>query len=243
MRSLVDALRAIALCAAVAATAAPAHALTAEEVRQAASQTAKDPNLGGTHKEKVLRLRPDKPEEKKRETPSTWKWLADLIRWIAETGRVLVWLGGAAAIGLLLVGLRHWLKVRGEALAPQQPAAPTHVRGLDIRTASLPPMIGEAAAGLWRAGAHRDALSLLYRGALSRLVHRHSVPVRGSSTEAECVQLAHERVDAERVAFFAGLVAVWQTAVYGARMPAGESVAELCRAFDTLWPAEQGTGA
>jgi hypothetical protein len=218
--------------------------LTTEEVRQAAAQTAKDPNLGGTHKETVLRLRPRDAEKQQPENKNTpWRWLMDLIRWISETGRLLVWLAGATLVALLVVGLRRWLNVRGEAQESALGPVPTHVQGLDIRAASLPPAIGAAAARLWQAGDHRAALSLLYRGALSRLVHRHAVPVRGSSTEAECEQLARERLDAQRGAFFSRLVQVWLPAVYGARMPGDDAVADLCRSFDALWPAEEGAAA
>jgi hypothetical protein len=244
VRSPTDALRIALLCAALAAASPAAHALTDAEVRQAAAEVAKDPNLGGTRKDKVLRLRPsdDKPKQPQ-DKPSALRWLKDLVGWISEAGRLIVWLCGAVLIALLAVGLRRWIAVRGEALPEPEAAIPTHVQGLDIRTASLPDVIGAAAARLWQDGQHRAALSLLYRGALSRLVHRHAVAVRASSTEEECLRLARERVDAERGAFFARLVGVWQLAVYGGRLPSTDAVIALCGAFDGLWPAEAEAAA
>jgi hypothetical protein len=239
-------LRALVLALAVAfvAIAPGAHALTPQEIRAAAEQTAKDPNLGGKHKEKVLRLRPgDEDKPQKQDSGDALRWLADFIAWLSEAGRTLVWLGGAVLVALLIVGLRRWMAVRGQAPDESGEAPPTHVQGLDIRVASLPAAIGAASARLWQENQHRAALSLLYRGALSRLVHRHSVPVRGSSTEGECVQLARRSLDAERSAFFARLVDVWELAVYGARLPASEAVAELCAAFDALWPPAEGAAA
>jgi len=80
-------------------------------------------------------------------------------------------------------------------------------------------------------------LSLLYRGALSRLVHQHAVPIRAASTEGECVALAAARLAPERSAFFGRLVSAWQLAVYGARLPESSSVLALCADFDTQFRA------
>src|SRR4029079_6929748 len=68
--------------------------------------------------------------------------------------------------------------------------APTHVRDLDIRPESPTDDIGAAARQLWDRGEQRAALALLYRGMLSRLAHVHRVPIRDSSTEGDCVELA-----------------------------------------------------
>ena len=79
---------------------------------------------------------------------------------------------------------------------------------------------------------HRAALSLLYRGALSRLVHLHVVPIRSASTEGDCLALARSRLDADAAAYFARLVGAWQLAVYGARQPEQDEVLALCADFD-----------
>ena len=95
---------------------------------------------------------------------------------------------------------------------------------------------------LWQRGQARAALSLLYRGALSRLVHGHGVPVRAASTEGECVQLAARHLAAPGSAFFARLVGLWQAAVYGARLPDEASVLALCAEFDARLPRRSTPG-
>ena len=240
MRSRADFARVFALCAALALAPVTNAALTAQGIRNAASEVAKDPDLGGARKEKVLRLREEPKPDTERPDEKAPGWLASIARvvhWLSEAGRVLVWVAGAVLVALLAVGIHRWMRVRGEALLPKIGAVPTHVHGLDIRAASLPDVIGASAEGLWRSGERRAALSLLYRGALSCLVHRHGVPVRGSSTESECLRLARKHVDAQRGDYFARLVQVWELAVYGARLPDDPVVAELCAAFDTVWPA------
>jgi hypothetical protein len=205
----------------------------AAQVQAAASEVAKDPDLGGHLRQRTLRLRPDEPREDRKTDPGGLGWAREFVRWLVASARVLVWVAGAAAVAFVLVGLRHWIKVRADAALPRRQALPSHVQSLDIRPESLPADIGAAAAALWNAGDARAALSLLYRGALSRLVHDHALPIRAASTEGECVQLAARRLDAARSAFFGRLVGAWQLAVYGARLPPGDTALALCRDFDT----------
>jgi hypothetical protein len=111
------------------------------------------------------------------------------------------------------------------------------VRELDIRPESLPADIGAAVRELWLAGERRAALSLLYRGALSRLVHSYQVAIGDASTEGDCVRLARAALASPRGDFVAALVDAWQLAVYGGRPLATEHVLRLCADFDRMLPA------
>lgn len=222
--------------AAAEAASAPAQTVTREQVNREVDALRQDPNLAGKRKEKTLRFK-DRGDAKKKppdeKNDGTWAWLRDFARWMTEAGRVAVWVVAAVLVALLLVGLRHWMRVRAGAVKGGTAGPlPSHVRDLDIRPESLPERIGEAAAALWQKGEHRAALSLLYRGALSRLVHQHQVPIRAASTEGECLALAARRLAPERSAYFGRLVQAWQVAVYGARLPEDASVIALCREFD-----------
>ena len=240
MRSAVSAIIATGLMWAGLATAAPAAGEPAsrEEVKAAVARIKSDPDMPATAREKTLRLKDrdqrqqDKPS---RESKEDLGWIGDFVRWVSETARLLVWLAAAIAVAFLLVGLRRWVRTRAEARLPPREALPSHVRSLDIRPESLPDEIGVAAAALWQQGEHHAALSLLYRGALSRLVHVHSVPIRAASTEGECVALAQARLEAKLCAFVSQLVGAWQLAVYGARLPEAALVLSLCREFDLQW--------
>jgi len=223
---------ALLLVAAPSGAASAGAAPSRQEVQAVVKIIKADPELGGTHLKKNLKFK--KTEEKKSEPidPSPWLWLRDLFVWIERTARWLVWGLGAVAVALLLVGMRRWAKVRGQGLTRPPPTLPSHVRHLDIRPESLPQAIGTAAAALWNEGAHLAALSLLYRGTLSRLVHVHAVLIRAASTEDECAALARTRLATAPADFVTALVATWQLAVYGARLPDTDHVMGLCRGFD-----------
>lgn len=241
MRLLASLLLAASLgaSAAVAAQEGPA-ALTREQVEGAVEQLRLDPDLAGKRKQKTLRFKTQHDEAPPKPKPGQpLLWLLDLLRWVADTARFLMWALGAVAVALLLVGLRHWVRWRGGAAPRPGAALPSHVRDLDIRRESLPADIGAAARTLWEHGQARGALSLLYRGALSRLVHRHAVPIRASSTEEECVLLAARTLAGPGSDFLARLVQAWALTVYGSRLPDGTEVLALCAGFDThLGPHE-----
>ena len=227
-----------ALCAGVTWTPAAAvvsqDAPTREQVRSAVERVRADPNLPGTKTERKLRFKThdeEDPDEPKRDT-SGLDWLRDLVKAIAEGARWLVWGLGALAVAWLVLRIRGWMQVRAGGGRPARGPLPSHVGSLDIRPESLPDDIGAAAAGLWQRGQQRAALSLLYRGALSRLVHLHAVPVRAASTEGECVALAAGHLAPAAQAFFVRLVEAWQLAAYGGRLPSTAQVLAVCDAFD-----------
>ena len=225
----------LTIAAAPSASEPGRQPLSAAAVEGAASAVRADPDLGGIRKERTWRFRQkDKDPEPSVPPPA---WLIELARWMAEGGRGLIWLLAAAALAVLLVTARRWLALHGEAAGPRAARLPSHVRELDIRPESLPADIGAAVRELWLAGERRAALSLLYRGTLSRLVHSYAVAIGDASTEGDCLRLARAALPAPRGDFVAALVGAWQLAVYGDRPLATEHVLGLCADFDRMLPA------
>lgn len=223
------------------AAAAPAEPPSRQQVQSAAERVRADPNLPGSKTEKTLRFKDQdkKPEDKKKDRDGLG-WLKDLVTRISEGARLLVWALGALALAWLVVGIRRWVKVRAGGGRHRMALLPSHIGSLDIRPESLPDDVGAEVASLWQRGQRRPALSLLYRGALSRLVHLHAVPIRNASTEGECVALSEGRLAPMSLEFFARLVAAWQLAAYGGRLPPTAGVLALCAEFDARLGAPAG---
>ena len=220
-----------------ATTLATVLTTTPDDVTRAVATVRSDPNLGGPRTERSLRLKPD--NERRRAKPPA-PWLLEMVRWMSEAGRGLMWLLGALALAFLIVFAWRWVRVRADAVAGRAAVLPpSHVNDLDIRPDSLPDDIAASARTLWQRGEQRAALSLLYRGALSRLVHDHGVAIRSASTEGECVALARAALPAAGGAFFERLVGAWQIAVYAARWPDAASVGALFDGFDTHFAAKR----
>lgn len=232
---------ALAACNAAAATEAPPAALTADAVYEAASAVAADPLLPGKEKFKTLRFKDD-DEKQKKDKPAQdedARWWMELFSNLSAGLRIAVWLGAAALLIWVLLRLRDWLG-RQSGAGTLAAVPPTHVGTLDIRPESLPADIGAAARELLGRGEQRAALSLLYRGALSRLVHGHGVPIRAASTERECLALAAARLAPGPQAFLVQLVTGWQTVAYARRQLPADSAEALCQGFELQLPAARG---
>ncbi len=213
---------------------------TAQQVREATEAVYADPDLHGLKADRELRFK-NREQAQPADASPDMRWLRDLVRWFSEAGRWLMWLAMAALAAIVLVYAWRWIRVRGEAAGGRALTLPSHVRDLDIRPESLPDDLPAAVRALWQRGESRAALSLLYRGTLSRLVHDHAVPVRAASTEGECATLAAQHLDASRGAFVARLIGLWQLAVYGARLPDGNAVLAVCDEFDARLPRRVAT--
>ena len=226
--------------------APPAPLPPVTQVEAAVERLRQDPNLPGTELQRARRLmqreRPVEPDvAPTRPTSPSSDALRDFAKWLSSTGRLLVWALGALGVIFVLLSLRHWVRERAQGRRAALAAPPSHVRDLDIRPESLPPQIGAEARALWQRGEQRPALSLLYRGALSRLVHDHGVAIRAASTEGDCLRLARAVLDAPRGAYVERLIRAWQLAVYGGRMPADDTVFALCDDFDAHLSATPAT--
>ena len=209
---------------------------SAERIAAAAKALKEDPTLGAAHKERTLRWVRGKPP--KVQHSAAWvEWVAGLFGWFAQTSRFLFWGAVAVLAGFLGIYLVRLLRETPARALADRFTAPTHVRDLDIRPESLPDDIGAAARQLWQDGQRRGALALLYRGLISRLVHVYGVPIRGSSTEGECLALAAPRLGENPQRYASRLVRVWQLAVYGGREPAAEAVFALCDEFAGALPS------
>ena len=217
------------------------------DIDRALTTVKADPNLATTRKVAMLRWKTPTQQTPAR---SGWlKWIVGFFRWLDHTSRLLIWVMAALVLGLLVVSLGRLLRARdydgptgGDTFV-----APSHVSDLDIRPESLPSDIGAAARALWDRGEHRSALALLYRGMLSRLVHVHSVPIRDSSTEGDCLALTEALLAGERARYTSRLVRAWQRAVYGREDIQTATVHELCDGFsmmlDTASPEPAGGAA
>jgi hypothetical protein len=205
----------------------PSHAA----VRAAVEELRRDPNLGRTKTIKSLHWVEGQNASTLQEPPN---WIVGLFQFLSQAAGVLLWLAGGIGLAIAAMWVYRVVKARRSERRPAAAATVSHVQDLDIRPASLPADVGGAALELLAAGRTREALSLLYRGALSRAVHNFSVVIGESYTEGEALRAVNQRLDQTRVRYFSTLVGLWQRTVYAADVPAAEPVATLCRDFSPV---------
>ena len=104
---------------------------------------------------------------------------------------------------------------------------------------SLPEDVPAQVMRLWEEGDRREALGLLYRASLSRLIERYEFAFRASYTEAECAAVVKARGIDSLSDYFWRLTDVWRRLAYGHLEPPGETVQGLCRNWNREMSGEQ----
>ena len=156
-------------------------------------------------------------------------WLGALGQALADGVRVLFWI----AAGALLAYALWWaarLLPRGAAPGSEPYRPPESLFGMELAPEKLPADVAAAAAALAAEGTLREALGLLYRGALSDLVHRQGVVLLASHTEGEVLSL----VPGEKKSYMKDLIDLWRHCAYGRLKPGRAEVERLAQGFRTF---------
>lgn len=173
------------------------------------------------------------------------EWMIDFLEWlelfkdwsevlsnIAAWVKVLLVLAFAGLMFYLFRRYRGPLSRLGRRQSEE--TAPEVLFGLDVTPESLPPDVPVKVMALWAEGGYREALSLLYRASLSRLIDKYQLAFRASHTEAECAALVRARGIDSLSEYFWQLTNVWRRLAYGHQLPKSEIVKGLCDG----WTAE-----
>lgn len=145
-----------------------------------------------------------------------------------------------AGLAYLIYANRHIFM--SDSLAPieDRGARTREVMGMSVTPESLPDDVVAAARKAWHAGEHQLALSYLYRGSITWLVHRADVPIAESDTEADCLRRVDAMQDTRVAPYFSFLTSSWVGMAYGKQKPDDDVMDQLC---DT-WPfSESGRSA
>jgi len=240
IRSTAAAAALVFLCATAACGAAEAEPPSALSPRVRQAVTASSPSAAG---QRILK----KPEFKVHvRTDRIWvkeEGVGVDAAWLVHLLTSLGYLFAAGLVGLLVWWLVRHRHLFSPGAAPARkavsPAAPRVVMGLDITSESLPADVVRAARALFEKGHAREALSLLYRGALSRLVLRHRLHIRDSDTEDDCLLHVAKASARDLAAWFRSLTLLWVRAAYAGVEARAEEFDSLCR----TWPFDTAPSA
>ena len=212
------------------ATAAPSsEPLTPAEFRERIKEVLEAPEFQTEKTKYTWQWRGRLPKrDKERETPTFseafLERLGEFFARLAEILEALLWAAALLALILLYAYRDRWLHLVMRTRRRSPEALPLEMFGLDIRRESLPDDIVAAAREAWQRGDAVVALSLLYRGALSQLVHVHQLDVPLSATEDDCLRVVKKTSGTPLSVYFEALTRSWQRIAYGARRPS-DSVA------------------
>ncbi|OQX40267.1 MAG: hypothetical protein B0D88_08775 [Candidatus Sedimenticola endophacoides] len=162
------------------------------------------------------------------------EYIGGFFKGYAAIGKLLMW---ALAVLLItyaayrILSNRGWFGQgpgRGQRGRGRGRGRPAQLFGLELAPESLPDDPAAEARRLAQAGDARGALSLLYRAALSQLMHHNRVEIPDSATEGECLRLVEGRRGGAETAYFRELTGQWLRLAYAHRLPERERLLGLC---------------
>jgi hypothetical protein len=172
------------------------------------------------------------------------EWMIDFLEWLElfkdwseALGNIAAWV--KVLLVLAFAGLMFYLfrRYRGPlsrlGRRQQEETAPEVLFGLDVTPESLPPDVPAQVMELWIEGGYREALSLLYRASLSRLIAKYQLAFRASHTEAECAALVRAHGIDSVSEYFWQLTNAWRRLAYGHQLPEIETIQGLCDGWTT----------
>lgn len=200
------------------------------------------------YRREVLRWRfkprEDDGKNTREDSPAFAELFEELAGLLATLTRASLWFLLGLAVLLLIVYRDRWLGlITGRRRRQPGYRPPDTLFGLDLRADSLPEDIAAAARALWQAGRHREAMSLLYRGALAALVHREGLALHDSHTEGDILALARQAISAPRHQYLAELTGVWQLIAYAHREPEATQSQRLLAQWRTHFAGDDGETA
>jgi hypothetical protein len=213
----------LALALACLAGAPPPVLAADKSAKQEIAEVLKAPEFQQSRERLAWRYRGERSKKEENARPTDF-W-GNLGAFFAEISQALAWIAvGIGVVVLLALARRYLLPLLDRE--PETYRPPDALFGLAVTPESLPDDVAGTAARLAREGRLREALSLLYRGALSVLVHRDHLPLAEGDTEGDCVRAARKALPRGGADYFGRLVAAWQRAAYAGRLPeAGEAQA------------------
>jgi hypothetical protein len=235
--TLVSWFGAVLLCGVLAWGGSTAPLMAAEvdrqQVRETIDEILADAAFGRDEEKSRWEYDGEIPKNDSPEDNPFLQWMEGMARGLAAFSELLLWLAG----GGLLAYLIYWfinnrdLNLLGRGDSRNGRVIPTQIAGLDLRPESLPDDPAAEAERLIGLGDYRAALGLLYRSALSALVHRHTLEIPEGATEGECRQLVERHLGQPLDVTFSGLTRLWQRQAYGHTTPSREEALALCQAW------------
>ncbi|OOZ37034.1 DUF4129 domain-containing protein [Solemya velesiana gill symbiont] len=248
---------ALVLVAALASFSVPdfsmaAEVITPEKSKQVVEEVLQDETFGRYEQHGYWKYVGEEDRGDEADTEGLLEWLELLFDIIggffkeyAAVGEVVLW-GLAVLVVVFLiykiVGNRDWFldMLQGDGRGRRSRQVPLELFGLDIRPDTLPKDIAAEASLLVRDGRIRSALSLLYRGALVRLVQDHHLEIPASATEGECLELVRMNRDEDEVEYFTQLTSRWLSMAYAHVTPGRDDVEMLCNRWRMVYGHVQG---
>jgi len=162
------------------------------------------------------------------------------VGWLATLIELCLWSLLAGTTSLLIWRHGEWLRTFVQRLRPpakSRHTPPPQLFGLMLKPQSLPGDVASAVEHLWPEQP-REALGLLYRALLSRVLNEYQLRVKAADTEAQVLAEIARLGLPELTQFSTHLTQHWQNLAYGHRPPPLEAQVSLCQQWRRLFDSQ-----
>lgn len=208
-------------------------AVSRAEAPRDAAQVIREVKADEAFKVHTVKVREPNPTQR----TFSWNWpqwmhLGSFREALRSISIVLAVLLLTAAILWLLWGHRNVLWVRSIVHKEDPSSAARVVMGFEIAPETLPDDVPAAVRSLWLLGRPHEALGLLYRAAISRVITHARVEIQPSDTEGDCLRRVDQAGPAAHPDYFRNLTEIWSRMAYAGRFPVEREIEALCH----QWP-------
>ena len=168
-----------------------------------------------------------------------FSWLADTLRNGAKLIELLLWIVVISLVLFLILRFRHLIARvwhMGHNEEPIEITPPKVMFGLDVTEDSLPDDVVASAQQAWQAGQHRNAISILLRSAIIKLLHEYKYPFNEGNTERECAIIVDRQGNEKISQYFGPLSRQWQAVAYAHRECPESAFNQLCKQWREVFP-------
>lgn len=166
-----------------------------------------------------------------------FKWMQSIPKFAGIILEILAWVIGGVVVVFIIYKIwqnKQWFQYYIK-IPRKRVKVPSKLFGLDLSKNSLPGDIISNVKELLKNNEIRQALSLLYRGTLVRLINDFNIQIPSSATENECVELVKSKAKKREINFFQTLTQIWLTIAYGHITPERQTIEEVCQTWQTIY--------
>ena len=220
---------------------------TSERYHKEITEVLSDKDFGHYEAVKAWRLKDKDKDQKNEDQDSNWDtfidWLENALS--LDTGAAVAF---ASVLELLLwaalAGLLAWLvfaykeQIKGllaGGTSPSKPDLPVSLFGVKLQQSKLPENIVASAVMHWNNGERREAMALLLRASLLKVLNRYPCHLFDSDTENECVAKIEQASPNAISTFMRKLVDLWLALAYAHRLPSEHEFQDLCSAYQEVF--------
>lgn len=200
--------------------------------------------------ERVWNFKAEDSDNDKEDTLIALNWLTNIITGISTIIEFILWVIPILVVLYLYTNRKNWLAL----IAPRKShnenmVLPDTLFGLDMRPDNFPDNIEMFAQELWENNKKRQAISLLYRGALIFVFSKNRFTLSSGATEQDCLRYlkihnnskqlsnnVHNDITLNR---FSLITDHWINVAYAHKLPTDEVFYGLSKGWNTIFrPSE-----